>query len=78
LLLGELIGGLDIVREMAVESELKDVIPQLEKEEDINDRIKVSYILLQFCSFICQVASARRQRSDLFGRRVIVNAHSVF
>lgn len=37
---GELIGGLDIVREMAVESELKDVIPQVEKEEDINDRIK--------------------------------------
>jgi len=25
---------------------------------------------LQFCSFICQVASARRQRSDLFGLRV--------
>ena len=36
---GELIGGLDIVREMAVENELKDVLPQLEKE-DLNDRIK--------------------------------------
>jgi len=25
---------------------------------------------LQFCTFICQVTSARRQRSDLFGLRV--------
>ena len=40
--LGELIGGLDIVREMERESELKDVIPQIEKEEDINERIKAS------------------------------------
>ena len=42
LISGELIGGLDILREMATEGELKDILPQVEEKISVNDRIKVS------------------------------------
>lgn len=43
-MVGELIGGLDIIREMAAEGELDEAIPHIPKKTDINERIEVGFL----------------------------------